>query len=74
MPKTDLEDKRGLGCVVCLEACEAALYSSAARLARCRRPHAADQQKIADAFLALGLIPKAIKITDAIPANLVSAN
>lgn len=34
---------------------------------------ASDQQKIADAFLQLGLIPKAIKITDAVPADAVSA-
>lgn len=34
---------------------------------------ASDQQKIADAFLQLGLIPKAIKITDAVPADAISA-
>jgi sulfonate transport system substrate-binding protein len=34
---------------------------------------AAEQQKIADAFFKLGLIPKAIKISDAVPAELASA-
>lgn len=34
---------------------------------------AAEQQKIADAFLALGLIPRAIRIADALPAPEVSA-
>jgi len=34
---------------------------------------AADQQKIADAFFKLGLIPKAIKISDAVPPDVVGA-
>ncbi len=33
-----------------------------------------DQQKIADAFFKLGLIPKAIKISDAVPPDVISAN
>ena len=34
---------------------------------------AADQQKIADAFFKLNLIPKAIKISDAVPAEIANA-
>jgi len=34
---------------------------------------AADQQKIADAFFDLKLIPKAIKVSDALPATLTAA-
>jgi sulfonate transport system substrate-binding protein len=34
---------------------------------------AADQQKIADAFFELKLIPKAIKVSDALPATLTAA-
>ncbi|MDP1098219.1 hypothetical protein Q6288_29540, partial [Klebsiella quasipneumoniae] len=30
---------------------------------------AAEQQKIADAFLTLGLIPKAIQVADALPSS-----
>ncbi len=45
---------------------------------RCEKPSpsqvANDQQKIADAFFKLGLIPKAIKISDAVLPDVVSAS